>query len=368
MSESSAESAAPNLLWDVVRYIIVAVAAGLLIYYYGFYTPTVYISREHTGKTMGTDYIVKVSQIPENENWQKIADEIQERLDALEQMMSTFRQNSEVSQFNTSTSAEDWFSVSKEIAQLVQTSLELSQLTEGAFDITIAPLVRHWGFGAGASPQLVGTFEELSSTAALLKERTGYEKLSVRLDPPALKKEISELTIDFSGIAKGFAVDCIAELLDAHNITDYLIEVGGETRSKGKRSPERDWIVGIEKPTIQFSGAQQAFPLKNQSLATSGSYLQVRQIDGQQVSHLIDPRTGLPAQIGRAGTDELVSAAVLAPNCTRADALATAMFVLGEQKGLELANRHKIAVLFLLKTGDEIRESPSDYWTKQEIR
>jgi len=363
MSESSAEPVASNIVWDIIRYTIVAVVVGFLIYWYGFYTPTVYVSREHAGKTMGTSYIVKVAQFPETGNWDGIATEIQEKLDALEQKMSPYRHDSDVRNFNDSTSTEEWFSVSEETAQVVQTALEISRLTEGAFDITVAPLVRHWGFGAGASPHLAGTFEELKAAALLLREHTGYEKLSVRLDPSAaLKKTIPELTIDLSAIAKGFAADSIAELLDTYNITDYLIEVGGEVRGKGKRNPGKDWIVGIEKPSPeQFAGIQQAFPLRDQSLATSGSYVQFRNIEGRQISHLIDPRTGLPAPI-EGNVDVLVSTAVLAPNCSRADALATAMFVLGKQKGLELANRHKIAVLFLLRTGDDIREVASEHW------
>ena len=320
-------------------------------------------SREHAGRTMGTTYAVKVAQCPENGNWQKITLEIQDRLDALERMMSTFRSDSEVCRFNDFTATEHWFPVSPETAQVVHTALEISRLSEGAFDITVAPLVRHWGFGAGSSSRQPRSFEELQSSVMSLKERTGYEKLSVRLDPPALKKAIPELTIDLSAIAKGFAVDGIAKLLDAHKITDYLIEVGGEVRAKGMKSPDTDWIVGIEKPTAQYSGTQRALPLKDQSLATSGSYLQYREIGGQRVSHLIDPRSGLPAQIGD-GVNELVSTAVLAPTCTQADAWATAVFVLGERKGLELANRHKIAVLFLLRTGDEIREVSSEAWKK----
>ena len=363
MSEPSAESAAPNILWEIARYVIVAVVSGLLIYYC-FYTPTAYVSREHSGKTMGTDYAVKVTQFPETGDWKKITIEIQDKLDALEAMMSTYRHDSEVCRFNAFSSTEDWFSVSKETAQIVQTSLEISLLTEGAFDITVAPLVRHWGFGADRSLRQADSFEDLKSSAILLKEQIGYEKLAVRLDPPALKKAIPELTIDLSAIAKGFAVDCIAELLDAHKMTDYLIEVGGEVRGKGKKSKDKDWTVAIEKPLPdQFSGIQQVFPLKGQSLATSGSYLQTAQIGNQRVSHIIDPRTGLPAQIGD-GVGELVSAAVLAPNCTQADALATAMFVLGEQQGRELANRHKITVLFLLQTGDEIKENASNSWAK----
>ena len=309
MSESSAEPA-PNLLWDITCYVVAAIMVGCLIYFYGFYTPTVYVSREHTGRTMGTDYIVKVAQFPETGDWQKIVDETQDRLDALEQMIAI-----DVSRFNASTAVEDWFPVSQEIAQVVQTALEISRLTEGAFDITIVPF----------------------------QEQTGYEKLSVRLDPPALKRSIPELTIDLSAIAKGFAVDSIAELLDAHRITDYFIEIGIVTRSKGKRSRERDWIVGIEKPSPdQFAGIQQAFPLRDQSLATSKSH---------------------PIQI-RNGVNELASASVLAPNCTRADALSAAMLVLGEQKGLELANQHSIAVLFLLHDSGEIREFSSNYWAR----
>ena len=313
MSEPSAESATPNMLWDITRYAIVAIIAGCLIYFYGFYSPTIYVSREHTGKTMGTDYIVKVAQFPETGNWQRIADEIQDRLDALEQMLSNHRQDSEVGRFNASTSTDDWFPVSRKTAQVVHTALEISRLTEGAFDIAVAPL----------------------------KEHVGYEKLSVCLDSQALKKSIPELTIDLSAIANGFAVDSIAELLDSHKITDYFIEVGTEARGKGRRSRERDWIAGIEKPSAdQFLGMQRTFSLRDQSLATSRS-----------CSILISN-----------GVEEFASVSVLAPTCTRADTWATAMLVLGEQKGLELANRHGIAVLFLLRNDDEIREASSNYW------
>jgi len=370
MSESSPESTESSFLWDIVRYIIVALMAGGLIWWSFFHTPTVYGSKEHSGKTMGTDYIVKVARFPEHDDWAKVAAEIQSRLDILDQAMSTYRQDSDVCQFNASTSTEEWFPVSPETAYVVNTAWEISQLTEGAFDITVAPLVRHWGFGAGSSSRQTKSWEVLKSEALLLKEQSGYEKLSVRLDPPALKKAIPELSIDLSAIAKGFAVDCIAELLEAKKMTDYLIEVGGEVRSKGKKGKDKngkemEWVVGIENPLPDPpSPIQQKLVLGNKSLATSGSYLQVLPIDGQRISHLIDPRTGMPAQIGEGGS-ELLSVAVIAPDCTRADAWATAMFVLGEQKGAELAPRHGIAVLFLLKSGNEIIEVPSKNWSQK---
>ena len=366
MSKPPHESPPSNILWDVTRYVIVAVAVALLVWYYFLYTPVNYVSQEFTGKTMGTSYKVQAARFPDNADWENLTDAIQNRLDALEQMMSSYRNDSEVSRFNAFKSTDDWFPVSPETARVVQAAQEIAKLSDGAFDITVAPLVPHWGFGtAGGGSRQNRSFEDLRSAALQIKEYTGYEKLDVSLDPPALKKAIPELSIDLSGIAKGFAVDCIAELLEEHKITDYMIELGGEVRSKGKKGKDREkvWIVSVEKPTQEYTGNQQTFPLGDRSLATSGNYLQTRQIGDIDVSHLIDPRTGLPAQIGE-GQHELASVAVLAPNCTQADAWATAMFVLGEQEGIELADKLEMAVLFLLRNGIGIVEVPSKHWGK----
>jgi thiamine biosynthesis lipoprotein len=389
MPESTTELAPSNVLWDVIRYAIVAVAAGVLIWFYFFYTPIVYVSRESAGKTMGTDYIVKVARFSENADWDAVKSAVQDRLDALDQMMSTYKPDSEVCRFNTFASTEDWFAVSPETASVVQTASEISLLSEGAFDVTSAPLVRHWGFGADGKPRQNLSFDELASAAVRLKEEVGYQNLSVRLEPPALKKAIPELTIDLSAIAKGFAVDRVAELLEDHKVTDYLIEVGGEVRGKGKKnkdkdvgilmrlinwvrgkeenSKDKDWIVGIEKPVLEssheFPGLQQAFALKDQSLATSGNYRQTVVIGERRVSHLIDPRSGLPVRF-ESEAGELVATAVVATDCTSADAWATALFVLGDQKGVEIANQHGIAVLFLLYNGKEIVEVSSRHWAK----
>ena len=367
MSEPSTELTPSSVLWDFFRYAVIAVVTGGLIWYYFFYTPVTYVNQEAAGQTMGTDYIVKVSRFPENADWNKVKSAIQNRLDALDQMMSTYKSDSEVCRFNAFDSTEDWFSVSPETASVVQTALEISQSSEGAFDITSAPLVRHWGFGADGNPRQTRSFEELASAAVRIKEAVGYQHLSVRLEPPALKKAIPELTIDLSAIAKGFAVDCIAELLEEQKIIDYLIEVGGEVRGKGKKSKDKDWIVGIEKPVLEssneFPGLQHAFALKDRSLATSGNYRQTIMIGDQRVSHLIDPRSGLPVR-NESETGELTAAAVIALDCTSADAWATALFVLGGQRGAEIANQHGIAVLFLLHNGKEVVEIASKYWKK----
>ena len=374
MSQSSAESALFVNLWDITRYILVAVIAGILIWYCCFYTPVIYVSRETTGETMGTHYIVKVARFPETADWQKVVVSIRHRLETLDQMMSTYRQDSEICRFNAFSSTEDWFPVSKETAYAVQTALEISQLTEGAFDITVAPFVHLWGFSTGKhqaerSPM---SFEELKSASVLLKKQISYEKLAVRFEPSALKKSIPELAIDLSALAKGLAVDSIAELLEEQKITDYMVEIGNTVRCKGKKDKRKDkhWIVGIEKPIVElshqgqsneFPGIQQKLFLEDKSLATNDNYRQTVQMGDQRVLHLVDPRTGLPVQIGN-GTGELVVVTVITPNCSHADAWATAMFVLGEKEGLELANRHNIAVLLLLRNGDEVVEKSSKLW------
>jgi thiamine biosynthesis lipoprotein ApbE len=154
MSESAAESTPSIVLWEVIRYTIVAVLAGILIWYYFSYTPVNYVSREAMGQVMGTDYIVKVAQFPENVDWNEAAVIIQHRLDALDQMLSSNKTDSEICRFNVFTHTEDWFPVSQETARIVQAALKVSRLSEGAFDIT-----------------------------------TDYEKLTVRLEPPALKNQ-----------------------------------------------------------------------------------------------------------------------------------------------------------------------------------
>ena len=363
MSEPLPESPPSDIVWNITRYIIVAAVTIGLFWYYFFSTPVNYESQEHTGKTMGTDYVVKVSRFPENVEWSEMTTIIQSRLNALEEMMSSHRHGSEVSRFNASTDTNDWFRVSSEVARVVDEAQKIAKLTGGAFDITIAPLVTHWGFGVHAGHRQNRSFEELRSSALQIKEYTGYEKLEVRLDPPALKKAIPELEIDLSGIAKGFAVDCIAELLEYRNITDYLIEVGGEVRAQGKRGNDLDkhWLVGIEKPTKDFTGLQQSFPLHDQSLATSGNYHQSAMIGTQRISHIIDPRSGLPTEWNE-GVPSLASVAVLASSGTQADAWATAMFVLGEEQGLEFARHREMAVLFLLLNGDEVSEVSSPHW------
>ena len=354
---------APSTFGEVVRYVVVLGLLGVIIWYYYFRTPTLYVDRNAEGETMGTDYTVKVHGVPEHADWEAVVDAIQQTLDAVDRAMSTFKPDSDVCRFNA-TESTDWFPVFRETAEVVQLALEVSTLSGGAFDVTVAPLVDLWGFGPNREPpDLAGIDQRVSEILG----RVGFDKLDVRLEPPALKKSVPELSLDLSAIAKGYAVDRVAGILDDHRIGNYMIEVGGEVRCKGNKGAKGDWTIGIEKPFPgqwdEFPGVQRKLQLGNRSLATSGSARIYRELDGVRFSHVIDPRTGFPTEIIRSGeaapTERLGSASVIDSTCAKADAWATAMFVLGEKEGLALAERQGIVVLFLFRSEPTDQSEPT---------
>ncbi|MCL2745358.1 MAG: FAD:protein FMN transferase [Planctomycetaceae bacterium] len=374
--------------WDLIRFILAVILITALFGWYALFpTQTVHSDRKAEGKTMGTHYTVKVFQFPitvsanspadndkVNAPWKKLAEEIQNEFDRIDNLMSTYKSDSEVGRFNRSESAE-WFEVSPETAEVIALALEIAELSSGAFDITVAPLVDIWGFGPGIPA--VG-LEELKAKTEEAKSKTGYANLEVRRgsssQKPAIKKALPELTIDLSGIAKGYAADAVGKLLEKKKLTNYMVEVGGEVRCSGNKGTMGEWNIGIEKPLLteeknEFTGLQRELPLKNMSLATSGGSHNYRIIDGKYFSHTIDPRTGFPVELfseteGKPDFN-IGSVSVLDRACARADALATAFIVLGEKEGLALAEKEKIPVLYLLRSKDNsITERASSYFPK----
>lgn len=358
--------------WDIVRYILILGLAGFAVWYFYFQKPVELTFKEATGQTMGTFYSVKVADFPKKNDidaWPPLASDIKACLDEIDAAMSTFREASEVSRFNAFEST-DWFEVSPATAEVVHLAREISGTTGGAFDITVQPIVELWGFGASRGPV---SAEELERRSAELKDRIGYEKLEVRLDPPALKKSDPALTINLSAIAKGYAADRVAALLEERGLVNYLVEVGGEVRCRGVKEPGRPWKMGIQKPLIglpgDFQGLQLAIPLQDLGMATSGDYQNYRDVAGVRYSHIVDPRTGFPTERiepgGPTPSERLASITVLDPVCARADAWATALFVLGEEEGLKRANEQGIPALFLLRKesrSQEIRAVASETW------
>ncbi len=294
-----------------------------------------------TGETMGTTYSVKLSDIPSDQSREVIQQEIDRLLEQVNDQMSTWRSGSELSRFNGSEST-DWFEVSADTAFVVDAALQVSKDTEGAFDITVGPMVNLWHFGPDSPTQQ----SQLPSEQTILetRSRVGFDKIAARQEPPALKKSHATMEIDLSAIAKGYGVDVVAKYLGELGISSFLVEIGGEMRAQGTRPDGTNWKVGIEKPIARQRTLQQSADLNNRSIATSGNYRNFFEIDGVRYSHTIDPRTGHPV------THSLASVSVVMESCMMADAWATALLVLGPDTGYNIAKEQNLAVLFLIET------------------
>lgn len=325
--------------------------------------------QEVTGKTMGTAYIIKIAEECDETERPRIFGIAGEKITNVDTLMSTFKPDSEISRFNASESTE-WFPVSPETAKVVSLAKEVSDMTGGAFDITVGPLVNLWQFGPDRnSGRTIPVDEEI----AKVREEIGYKKLEVRLDPPALKKSTPNLYIDLSGIAKGFAVDeAVESLLEQevsfenkeYEIANLLVEIGGEVRAHGNKGKKAPWLLGISYPEPLSERLYTSIAIYDKALATSGGYENFREAEGVRFSHIIDPRTGRPCEWypnGASFPDErLVSVSVVDAKCAKADALATGLFVLGLKEGMAVAEKNNLPVLFLARNADgKLKEYPS---------
>jgi thiamine biosynthesis lipoprotein len=298
-----------------------------------------------SGRTMGTWYHVKVVRLPTGTSAAGLGAEIDQRLDSINQEMSTYLDDSRLSRFNRSPTHQ-WCDVSPDTARVVAAAQDVSRRTEGAFDVTVGPLVNLWNFGPNRQPERLPAQEEIRRTLA----RVGYEQLDVRPSPPALRKSRPDVYVDLSAIAKGFAVDAIAELLDAHAIEAYMVEIGGEVRAKGRKADGTAWRIGIERPVSGERTIQHVVELDDASLATSGDYRNFFEWEGRRYSHTIDPRTGRPVE------HALASVSVMAGDCMTADAWATALMVLGADQALQAAQIHGLDVLLISRQAEGFHE------------
>jgi len=300
---------------------------------------------ELQGATMGTSYSIQVVDIPPTIQPDTLRDQIETELDHVNGLMSTYREDSELSGFNRSRST-DWLPVSPELASLVEEALWTSKVSGGAFDATVGPLVNLWGFGPGDRPDVVPADARIAEAQA----HVGYHKLSARQDPPALEKSDPDLYLDLSAIAKGYGVDRVAELLEGAGVENYLVEIGGDLRGRGHNGQGVPWHIAVERPNPGAREIERIVELQGGAMATSGDYRNFFEIDGKRYSHTIDPKTGRPV------THDLGSVTVLAPRTARADALATAFLVLGPQAGLALAESLETPALFIVRTPEGYSE------------
>ncbi len=301
------------------------------------------------GGTMGTTYslTVMVSRDQAETARESLRTKVEAELAAVNQEMSTYIGDSELMRVNARAERE-WIEVSDGLFKVLNKSLQVGNMTQGAFDITVGPLVEVWGFGASITGDKVPAKEDIKTLLA----QTGFKKLQLDASNNSVFKSES-IRLDLSAIAKGHGADRVAGVLDAEGFQHYLVEIGGEMRLKGDSPRGESWRIGIEVPSLMQGNTQKAIAISNKGVATSGDYRNFFEVDGKRYSHTIDPRTGWPV------THKLASVTVIADTTAEADALATAFSVLGVVEATKVADAYKVAAFFVQREEDGFVESHS---------
>jgi len=281
-----------------------------------------------SGRTLGTTYSIKII-IDYFQNLDSLQQEIDNRLDEINRSMSLYIKDSEISLFNKSQSSKP-MAVSKDFLTVIKTAEEIYRQTEGSWDGTVGPLVNLWGFRTTGHSRQVPPREEIEK----LLLNIGFDKIEI-IEDKYLSKKKSGIFLDLDSIAQGYGVDQIAKLIKSKGIQNYLVEIGGEVYAAGYRKDGGKWKIGINKPekNAPFNQVYKIAFLHNKAMATSGDYRNFFEQNGKTYSHIIDPKTGYPV------SNRVVSVSIIADSCTYADGLATAVMVMGPQKGIDLINR-----------------------------
>lgn len=292
------------------------------------------------GQAIGTTYSIIYLDSDKPLSTEQLGSEFNALIDAANQSMSTYHKTSEITKFNQMKST-DPVKASQTFRKVVAEGIRLNEFTSGSLDITLKPLSGLWGFGPNHVPHKIPTDAALAEVRA----KTGVNNLVI--DGEMLSKKIVDLEVDLNTIGKGFLVDQTAQLLESHNIKHYLVEIGGEMRLRGHNGKNQPWKIGVINPAGGTPKAQRAVYPGNNGAATSGDYYQYFEENGVRYSHILDPVTGRPI------SHNLASVTVFHPSSMTADGLATAIMVMGADKGLALAEKHKIAIYLIIRDGDK---------------
>ena len=293
-----------------------------------------------SGTTMGTVYQIRV--VARAADLVPIRQEIARVLERVNRQMSVFDPQSELSVFNRERRTDVWVPVSTDTARVVADAQAISPLTGGAYDVTLGPLIRLWGFGPDGPRGEPPSRQEIISCL----ERVGWKRLQVRFHPPALLKQHPELELNLSSVAKGFGVDAVAISLERRGVVHYVVEIGGEIRARGHHPAGRPWRIGIARPVPGVERVYRVVTAGRLSMATSGDYQNFFTSGSRIYSHTLDPATGMPVAHPHA------SVTVLHERCAIADAWATALSVLPALQARETVQREQLAVLILERTAE----------------
>ena len=303
---------------------------------------------EFRGFTMGGTFSVKVVTPKDELETPALHDAdraLRSSLGRIEGLMSTWDRDSELSRFNRSTSLEP-FHVAPETFEVFKWALEVGSVTGGALDVTVAPLVDAWGFGPSGPRKTLPTNEEIDR----LREAVGPGRIVLEPKGVTVRKTRADVQCDLSSIVPGYAADRLSRDLTDRGFTDFLVDVGGEVLARGRNEAGAPWQVAIERPQLHGDAIERLVPISDLAITTAGDYRKYREIEGQRVTHIIDPRTGRPV------AHRLASVTVIDELAVRADAFDTALMVLGTDEGMALATKLNLAALFIERSGDGFAE------------
>lgn len=297
-----------------------------------------------SGATMGTTWSVKIVDLPADMTLPQLQSDIELLLESINRQMSTYQPESDISRFNRA-EAGTWQVLPMDFWRVASYSLKLAAETGGAFDPTVGPLVNLWGFGPDPKREHPPEAAQLAAVQA----RVGWNKVALREEDQALYQP-GGVYFDLSAVAKGYAVDKVADLLLGLGINNMLVEIGGELRGHGRKPDGQLWQVGVEKPLPGVREVAHVIALNDLAIATSGDYRNYFEEGERRYSHILDPRTGYPAE------HRVVSVSVLHERCADADALATALTVMGAEEGLVWAEARQLAVLFMVQADKGVEQ------------
>ena len=290
------------------------------------------------GNTMGTYYFIEVIDVPVELKIKNIELEIKNTLKKANKILSNWDKDSEISIINK-TDKTTAIKISDELNEVFKTAKEINAKSNGFFDLTLDPIIELWGFGYKSKQmQIIPKDNQIKNILSLIGQKSF---LKMNFDNNELIKKNKDIKINLSSIGKGYGIDLIGKKLDQLGINNYIINIGGDILTKGYNSKKENWVIGIENPNLKEKLIKEIVNLTNKGLATSGDYKNFFTKDGKRYSHIINPKTGKPIK------HSTKSVTVIHENSMKADGWATAFLALGSLEGLKIADKEKIAVLFI---------------------
>ncbi|MBQ9235484.1 MAG: FAD:protein FMN transferase [Alphaproteobacteria bacterium] len=310
--------------FQYISILLIVVLVGIFIY---SYSPHYKIIK---GEIFGTYYNIKIRTDNKNSN---LKAEIEQKLQEINNSQSVFETQSEISELNRAKAGKK-IALSPIMRHVLKAADLVYYQTNGAFDPSLGRLIELWGFGA--SEPLAPSTKQIKTAL----QSSGFNKLKFSQDYQYVAKTNSSLLLNLSAIAKGYGVDAVAQLLDEEGYHDYIVEIGGEIKTKGYRTSSGEpWTIGINKPSPASGENILVLSLSNMAVATSGNYRNFYNLNGKTYGHTISSQTGYPVET------DVLSASVFHDSCMMADAYATAIVAMGVEKGLKFAERHKLKVI-----------------------